>query len=118
MADRLVVMSEGRIRQIGTQQDLYERPSDRFVADFVGRSTFIDGRMDGPGRFVSAGGLIVACDRPAPATPRSRLRPERLALLAAVTAPSWTTAFWAAWSSSPISARKWICTSACRRWNA
>ena len=38
VADRLVVMSEGRIRQIGTQQDLYERPADRFVADFVGRS--------------------------------------------------------------------------------
>ncbi len=43
MADRLVVMSEGRIRQIGTQQDLYERPADRFVADFVGRSTFSKG---------------------------------------------------------------------------
>ena len=62
MADRLVVMSEGRIRQIGSQQDLYERPSEKFVADFVGRSTFIDGRMDGPGRFVSAGGLVVACE--------------------------------------------------------
>ena len=62
MADRLVVMSEGRIRQIGSQQDLYERPAEKFVADFVGRSTFIDGRMDGPGRFVSAGGLVVACE--------------------------------------------------------
>jgi len=62
MADRLVVMSEGRIRQIGSQRDLYERPSERFVADFVGRSTFIEGRMDGPGRFVSAGGLVVACE--------------------------------------------------------
>jgi putative spermidine/putrescine transport system ATP-binding protein len=65
MADRLVVMSEGRIRQIGSQQDLYERPSEKFVADFVGRSTFIDGRMDGPGRFVSEGGLVVACEAPA-----------------------------------------------------
>ncbi len=49
MADRLVVMSEGRIRQMGTQQDLYERPADRFVADFVGRSTFIEGQLIGPG---------------------------------------------------------------------
>jgi putative spermidine/putrescine transport system ATP-binding protein len=83
MADRLVVMSEGRIRQIGTQQDLYERPSDRFVADFVGRSTFIDGRMEGPGRFVSAGGLTVACDSTATGAASLALRPERLALLAA-----------------------------------
>jgi putative spermidine/putrescine transport system ATP-binding protein len=85
MADRLVVMSEGRIRQIGSQQDLYERPAERFVADFVGRSTFIDGRMDSPGRFVSAGGLVIACDATgagqSPGQASLALRPERLALL-------------------------------------
>ena len=81
MADRLVVMSEGRIRQIGSQQDLYERPADRFVADFVGRSTFIDGRMEGPGRFVSAGGLAVTCDSTATGDASLALRPERLALM-------------------------------------
>ena len=82
MADRLVVMSEGRIRQIGSQQDLYERPAERFVADFVGRSTFIDGRMDSPGRFVSAGGLVIACDAGQISGQASlALRPERLALL-------------------------------------
>src|SRR5205085_4334934 len=85
MADRLVVMSEGRIRQIGTQQDLYERPAEKFVADFVGRSTFIDGRMDGPGRFVSAGGLIVACDGAGIGGASLALRPERLALVSAAT---------------------------------
>src|SRR3954471_23769529 len=42
VADRLVVMADGEIRQIGTQRDLYERPADRFVAGFVGRSTFLD----------------------------------------------------------------------------
>jgi len=81
MADRLVVMSEGRIRQIGTQQDLYERPADRFVADFVGRSSFIEGRMDGAGRFVSAGGLVVACEGAGAGPTSLALRPERLALL-------------------------------------
>jgi putative spermidine/putrescine transport system ATP-binding protein len=80
MADRLVVMNEGRIRQIGSQQDLYERPSDKFVADFVGRSTFLDGIMERPGRFVSAGGLVVACDGPASGAASLALRPERLAL--------------------------------------
>src|SRR5262245_54206509 len=81
MADRLVVMGEGRIRQVGSQQDLYERPAEKFVADFVGRSTFIDGRMDGPGRFVSAGGLVVACEAEGTGNASLALRPERLALL-------------------------------------
>src|ERR1700742_4389660 len=83
MADRLVVMSEGKIRQIGSQQDLYERPADKFVADFVGRSTFIDGRMEGPGRFVSAGGLVIACEAHGTGDACLALRPERLALTAA-----------------------------------
>jgi len=92
MADRLVVMSEGRIRQIGSQQDLYERPSEKFVADFVGRSTFIDGRMDGPGRFVSAGGLVVACEGTATGSAALALRPERLALMTAA-APAMDNSF-------------------------
>ncbi len=82
MADRLVVMSEGRIRQIGTQQDLYERPADKFVADFVGRSTFIEGVVEAPGRFVSTGGLAIACEAGAATGKASlALRPERMALL-------------------------------------
>src|SRR5260221_317877 len=85
-------MSEGRIRQIGSQQDLYERPAEKFVADFVGRSTFIDGRMDGPGRFVSAGGLAVACEGTATGSAALALRPERLALMTAA-APSMDNSF-------------------------
>jgi putative spermidine/putrescine transport system ATP-binding protein len=85
MADRLVVMREGRIRQIGSQQDLYERPSEKFVADFVGRSTFVDGRMDGPGRFVSVGGLAIACEGTGAGNASLALRPERLALMTAAT---------------------------------
>ena len=62
VADRLVVMSEGEVRQIGTQRDLYERPADRFVAGFVGRSTFIEGDVDGQGVFATSGGLRLRCD--------------------------------------------------------
>ena len=62
MADRLVVMNDGAVRQVGTQRDLYERPADRFVAGFVGRSTFIEGEIEAPGRFRSAGGLALACN--------------------------------------------------------
>src|SRR5262252_2218535 len=81
MADRLVVMQDGAVRQIGSQQDLYERPSEKFVADFVGRSTFIDGRMDGPGHFVSVGGLAIACEGTCTGNASLALRPERLALM-------------------------------------
>jgi ABC-type sugar transport system ATPase subunit len=36
LADRIVIMSEGKIEQIGTPMDLYERPASRFVAEFIG----------------------------------------------------------------------------------
>ncbi len=85
MADRLAVMSEGHIRQIGTQQDLYERPANRFVADFVGRSSFIEGHLAGQGGFVSEGGLDIKITMPADGKAGHRgaisLRPERVLLL-------------------------------------
>jgi putative spermidine/putrescine transport system ATP-binding protein len=59
MADRLVVMAEGKVRQIGSQRDLYERPADRFVADFVGRSNFLKGVLTGAHRFTSLGGSVI-----------------------------------------------------------
>jgi putative spermidine/putrescine transport system ATP-binding protein len=61
MADRLVVMNEGLVHQVGSQRDLYERPADRFVAGFVGRSTFLDGAIEAPGRFRTDGGLALTC---------------------------------------------------------
>lgn len=81
MADRLVVMSDGEVRQIGSQRDLYERPADRFVAGFVGRSTMLSGTVEGPGVFRTAGGLSLRC--PAAQKPGAAvlaLRPERLSI--------------------------------------
>ena len=43
MADRLVVMQDGRVQQCGTQADLYERPATPFVAGFIGRSNIVPG---------------------------------------------------------------------------
>ncbi len=80
MADRLVVMNEGAVCQLGTQQDLYERPADRFVAGFVGRSSFIEGRIEAPGRFISDGGLVIRCVGGVPGSTALALRPERLML--------------------------------------
>src|SRR3954466_7569597 len=84
VADRLVVMADGEIRQIGSQRDLYERPGDRFVAAFVGRSTFLDGRVTAAGRFESTGGLSLQCrDDAGVGAGALALRPERLSLNAA-----------------------------------
>jgi putative spermidine/putrescine transport system ATP-binding protein len=83
MADRLVVMNEGSVRQIGSQRDLYERPADRFVAGFVGRSTFLDGTVEAPGRFRTEGGLTLACAGGEPGKASLSLRPERLEVAAA-----------------------------------
>jgi putative spermidine/putrescine transport system ATP-binding protein len=78
VADRLVVMAEGKIRQIGSQRDLYERPADRFVAGFVGRSTFLEGRVTTPGEFETTGGLHLKCRDGALGAATLLLRPERL----------------------------------------
>ncbi|MEH3139302.1 MAG: ABC transporter ATP-binding protein [Mycobacterium kyogaense] len=43
LCDRLVVLNEGRIEQVGAARDVYEHPANRFVADFVGTSNVLDG---------------------------------------------------------------------------
>ncbi len=45
LSDRIAVMEAGRIRQIGTPEDVYERPATRFVADFIGISNLMEGRV-------------------------------------------------------------------------
>ena len=80
MADRLVVMSDGAVRQVGTQRDLYERPADAFVAGFVGRSNLLSGRFIEPGRFETGGGVAIACSDGAAGPAVIALRPERIAL--------------------------------------
>lgn len=46
LSDRICVMREGRIVQVGSPQDLYDNPNSRYVADFVGTSNFFDGRIE------------------------------------------------------------------------
>jgi iron(III) transport system ATP-binding protein len=55
MADRIVVMNAGRIEQIGTPEDVYERPRSRFVARFIGASNVIDAQHVS-GQIVEVGG--------------------------------------------------------------
>ena len=45
MSDRVVVMDSGKIQQVGTPQDIYNEPQNAFVADFIGESNIVDGKM-------------------------------------------------------------------------
>lgn len=47
MSDKIVVMSHGKIHQIGTPEDIYNEPKDAFVADFIGESNIFSGVMSG-----------------------------------------------------------------------
>ena len=45
IADRMVVLNKGHIQQLGTPEDIYRHPANRFVAEFIGESNFIDGEI-------------------------------------------------------------------------
>jgi spermidine/putrescine transport system ATP-binding protein len=49
MSDRLAVMSDGRVEQLGTPNEVYEEPRTTYVADFLGVSNLMDARAEGPG---------------------------------------------------------------------
>jgi len=113
LSDRIAVMRDGEVRQIGAPMDVYEKPADRFVADFIGETNFLAGRVEagggdgtGDGAGDSTGGdssransLRVTLGDGSTVTARSQnanaadlrgavtlaIRPERVALSAAAT---------------------------------
>jgi iron(III) transport system ATP-binding protein len=60
MADRIVVMNQGVIEQVGTPEDIYRTPRTPFVADFVGTMTFLDAEVSGPAA-LRFGAIELAC---------------------------------------------------------
>lgn len=90
LSDRIAVMEAGRIRQIGTPGDLYERPASLFVADFIGTNNFLTGTVaevsggfarvsttSGPVRGTARGDLRRG------ATAAAAVRPENIVLVEA-----------------------------------
>lgn len=90
VSDRVAVMSMGNLRQLGSPKDIYERPIDSFVADFIGSSNFLDAKLieenstynvvelkngtrlkTAPGKASADGSLVVA------------IRPERVEIVSA-----------------------------------
>ena len=86
ISDRISVMHQGRVLQTGAARELYERPADPFVADFLGGGNFLSGQVAGD-RIAAEGGLSIAGPLPGGTAEGSRvlvaLRPERLRVHAA-----------------------------------
>jgi iron(III) transport system ATP-binding protein len=88
MADRIAILRDGMVVQVGSARELYERPGNRFVADFLGEANFLAAvvRSAGGGRVVieTAAGLLTSTaapgEVPAGAAVTCCLRPEALAV--------------------------------------
>lgn len=84
MADRIAVMNAGEIVQLGTPEDVYNRPATRFVADFLGEANFLDGHIitsGHPTRVKTRFGEVAALDareRPAGSPVTCCVRPEHV----------------------------------------
>jgi putative spermidine/putrescine transport system ATP-binding protein len=78
MADLVAVMDRGRVEQVGTPEDLFERPATPFVAGFVGRSTRFDATVEAPGRIRIGAQAIAAAQTPAPGAAQVFIRPHRI----------------------------------------
>ena len=88
ISDRLAVMRDGRVEQVGTPAEVYRQPANRFVAGFIGEGNFLEGRVAGVDRGLvqvdTPLGTLTAADTPA--TPPAGqsvvlcIRPESLRL--------------------------------------
>jgi len=64
ISDRVIVMNVGAIEQIGTPEEIYNRPKSRFVADFVGSANLIKGRVTAAETFEADGGTMLKFTAP------------------------------------------------------
>lgn len=88
MSNRIAVMNDGRIEQVGSPAEMYDSPANYFVADFIGESNFIDGRIEqtaGDGcSFRTDGGLLCKVN-PSPQGKNGQghlvIRPEKISLV-------------------------------------
>jgi spermidine/putrescine transport system ATP-binding protein len=101
MSDRVAVMVDGRLAQVGTPEDIYEFPKTRFVADFIGESNFFSGTVtsvsteeielqtgDGLRLLLNAGGGYRPDQRL-----RFSIRPEKFRVQPLDGAPDWKNRF-------------------------
>jgi iron(III) transport system ATP-binding protein len=84
MSDRIVVMNQGRVEQVGPPLEIYARPRNRFVADFIGKVNFLVGEAAGPGQVRVLDRVLAVDDlalRPAGSRVIVAIRPEAISLV-------------------------------------
>jgi putative spermidine/putrescine transport system ATP-binding protein len=93
IADRIVVMNQGRVEQIGTPEQIYDYPRTRFVADFIGTTNLLPGRVSG-GLFRTTSGLTLPSETPPALSGTDDLvlliRPEKISVTQATGQASLT----------------------------
>jgi spermidine/putrescine transport system ATP-binding protein len=81
MADSIAVMNGGRIEQLGSPEELYERPATAFVAGFLGVSNLLPAAVEGPGSLRLADGTVIRADTNGHGGDvAAGVRPEKIAL--------------------------------------
>jgi len=96
MSDRIAVFNRGKIEQVGTPRDIYDRPASRFVAQFIGETNTFEGTVDqidgGHARIRLNGGggfTVSASSQTVPGRPVTlSVRPERIVLERTATGPN------------------------------
>ncbi|MGI9596630.1 MAG: ABC transporter ATP-binding protein [Acidimicrobiales bacterium] len=80
MSDRIAVMDEGRLLQVGTPEEVYERPANRFVADFIGQTNLIEATVADANMIVLENGTKIMAPNPHPEGTKvaMSLRPESI----------------------------------------
>ncbi|MDP2603839.1 MAG: ABC transporter ATP-binding protein [Deltaproteobacteria bacterium] len=85
-SDRIVVMNKGRIVQVGSPKEIFDQPKTRFVAEFIGKTNILVGRMEKENRVSLADGLGVTVAQGAPAAGDGQIcvcvRPHNILLTA------------------------------------
>lgn len=83
MSDRIAVFNEGAIEQVGTPEELYERPATQFVAEFMGASTLLTGQLDTKASTLRSDHFEVAvpAGEHGPGPHALAIRPERITVL-------------------------------------
>jgi len=80
MSDRIGVMSAGALLQVGTPHDIYDRPVNRFVADFIGETNFLDATVEGNQVRIGTGDLLAVPLQGETGAVTLAIRPEQVSM--------------------------------------
>jgi spermidine/putrescine transport system ATP-binding protein len=81
MSNRIGVMSRGELLQVGTPHDIYDHPVNRFVADFIGETNFLEALVDGTEVRIGTGDILKVPLNGQEGTVTLALRPEQIRLM-------------------------------------